>query len=60
MESVIKQAEQARSRSMESAKRLHAEFGPVKAEVDRLRQTCLGMERTPELHEEEPSLITSE
>lgn len=60
MESVIKQAELARNRSIETAKRLHQEFGPVKADVDRLRQNCLGLERLPELHEEEPSLISSE
>lgn len=60
MESVIKQAEQTRTRSVDTAKRLHQEFGPVKAEVDRLRQACLGLERLPELHEEEPSIISSE
>lgn len=60
METIIKQAEQARIRSVETAKRLHAEFGPVKAEVDRLRQNCLGLERLPELHEEEPSIMGSE
>lgn len=42
MEACIKQSEQTRTRSIESAKRLHQEFAPVKAEVDRLRQACLG------------------
>jgi len=60
METVIKQSEQSRSRAIDAAKRLHQEFGPVKAEVDRLRQACLGLERLPELHEEEPSLMSSE
>jgi hypothetical protein len=60
MESVIKQAEQTRTRSIETAKRLHQEFGPIKSDVDRLRQACLGLERLPELHEEEPSIISSE
>jgi len=60
METIIKQAEQARIRAIDTAKRLHAEFGPVKAEVDRLRQNHLGLARLPELHEEEPSIITSE
>lgn len=60
METVIKQSEQARNRALDTAKRLHAEYGPIKAEVDRLRQSCLGLERLPELHEEEPGLITPE
>lgn len=60
MESVIKQAEQSKSRSVENAKRIHADFIPLKAEVDRLRQSCLGLERLPELHEEEPSILSSE
>jgi len=60
METIIKQAEQSRIRSIETAKRLHAEFGPVKAEVDRLRQSCLGLPILPELHEEEPSIMGSE
>jgi len=60
MESVIKQSDQMRGRSLEAAKRLHAEFLPVKVEVDRLRNSCLGLERLPELHEEEPELMHSE
>lgn len=60
MEGVIKQAEESRVRSMNTASRLHEEYLPLKAEVDRLRRECLGIERLPELHEEEGSIITPE
>lgn len=60
MEGVIKNAEETRVRSLNSAARLHEEYIPLKSEVDRLRRDCLGLERLPELHEEEGSNITSE
>lgn len=60
MEGVIKQAEESRVRSMSSATRLHEEYLPLKSEVDRLRRECLGLERLPELHEEDGSMITPE
>lgn len=60
MEGVIKQAEESRSRSMSASVRLHEEYLPLKNEIDRLRRECLGLERLPELHEEEGSTITSE
>lgn len=60
MEGVIKQADESRQRSMNSALRLHEEYMPLKNEVDRLRRECLGLDRLPELHEEEGSTITSE
>lgn len=60
MEGVIKQAEESRVRSMNSATRLHEEYLPLKSEVDRLRRECLGLERLPELHEEDGSMITPE
>lgn len=60
MEGVIKQAEEGRSRSMSAAMRLHEEYIPLKSEIDRLRRECLGLERLPELHEEEGTTITSE
>lgn len=60
MEGVIKQAEESRSRSTTSAVRLHEEYVPLKNEIDRLRRECLGLDRLPELHEEEGSTITSE
>lgn len=60
MEGVIKQAEESRGRSMESAIRLHEEYVPLKGEIDRLRRECLGLERLPDLHEEEGTTITPE
>lgn len=60
MEGVIKQAEESRSRSMNAAVRLHEEYIPLKSEIDRLRRECLGLDRLPELHEEDGSTITSE
>lgn len=60
MEGVIKQAEESRTRSMSAAIRLHEEFVPLKSEIDRLRRDCLGLERLPELHEEEGSSVTPE
>lgn len=60
MEGVIKQAEESRARAMNAAARLHEEYAPLKGEVDRLRRECLGIERLPELHEEEGSIITPE
>ncbi|KAL3277045.1 hypothetical protein HHI36_012406 [Cryptolaemus montrouzieri] len=60
MEGVLKQAEENRSRSMNSALRLHEEYVPLKSEIDRLRRECLGLERLPDLHEEEGSPISAE
>ncbi|VEN37766.1 unnamed protein product [Callosobruchus maculatus] len=60
MEGVIKQAEESKTRSMSAAVRLHTEYLPLKNEIDRLRRDCLGLNRLPELHEEEGSSITPE
>lgn len=60
MEGVIKQSEESRTRSMGYAIRLHEEYLPLKSEVDRLRRDCLGIERLPDLHEEEGTMITPE
>ncbi|KAG5895577.1 hypothetical protein JTB14_002339 [Gonioctena quinquepunctata] len=60
MEGVIKQADESRARSMGAAVRLHEEYLPLKNEIDRLRRECLGLDRLPELHEEEGSSITPE
>lgn len=60
MENVIKKAEEARGRSLDRAKRVHEEYRPLKQEIDRMRRDYLGLERLPELHEEESDLITPE
>ncbi|KAG5675431.1 hypothetical protein PVAND_005336 [Polypedilum vanderplanki] len=60
METVIKQAEENRQRSIGMANRLHEEFAPLKTEIDTMRREYLGLERLPELHEEEGSIIAPE
>lgn len=60
IEGVIKHAEENRSRAVNTAVRMHEEYVPIKSEVDRMRRDCLGLERLPELHEEEGSSITTE
>ncbi|XP_066140762.1 zinc finger C4H2 domain-containing protein isoform X2 [Euwallacea fornicatus] len=60
MEGVIKQAEENRQRAMNATLRLHEDYIPLKSEIDRLRRDHLGLERLPELHEEEGSTITPE
>lgn len=60
METVIKQTEESMSRKLSAASRLHEDYRPLKAEVDLLRRQCLGLERLPELHEEEGSPVTPE
>lgn len=57
MESVIKQAEDARNKAVEVARHLYNEYRPMKAEVDRTRRDCLGLEGLPDLQEEEGSHI---
>ncbi|OWR53295.1 zinc finger C4H2 domain-containing protein isoform X1 [Danaus plexippus] len=58
METVIKQTEESMSRKLTSAARLHEDYRPLKHEVDLLRRQCLGLDRLPELHEEEGSPVT--
>ncbi|ENN71924.1 zinc finger C4H2 domain-containing protein isoform X1 [Dendroctonus ponderosae] len=60
MEGVIKQADESRQRAMNATLRLHEEYLPLKNEIDRLRRDNLGLERLPDLHEEEGSTITPE
>ncbi|XP_060880340.1 zinc finger C4H2 domain-containing protein isoform X1 [Metopolophium dirhodum] len=57
MESVIKKAEESRNRSMERAKQVHDEYKPLKTDIDLMRRDLLGLERLPELHEEESDLL---
>nr|CAG4651447.1 EOG090X0H8R [Simocephalus serrulatus] len=57
MESVIKQAEDARNKAVEVARHLYNEYRPMKAEVDRTRRECLGLDTLPDLQEEDGSQI---
>lgn len=60
METVIKQTEESMTRKLSNASRLHEDYRPLKAEVDLLRRQYLGLDRLPDLHEEEGSPITPE
>ena len=55
METTIKQAEEERSRSLESVKHLYEDYRPLKEEVDGLRAK-IGLDNLPELQEDEDKL----
>jgi len=55
MESIIKQAEEDRNKSLDSAKRIHDEYKPLKDLIDKMRYE-IGLTRLPELHEETASI----
>ncbi|XP_062391520.1 zinc finger C4H2 domain-containing protein [Sardina pilchardus] len=55
MENTIKQSENDLNKVLESTRRLHDEYKPLKEHVDALRKT-LGLHRLPDLTEEEDKL----
>lgn len=55
METIIKQAEEERNKALESAKRVHDDYKPLKDLVDKMRND-IGLIRLPELHEENETL----
>lgn len=55
METTIKQAEEERSRSLESVKHLYEDYRPLKEEMDGLRAK-IGLDNLPELQEDEDKL----
>ncbi|KAF5907684.1 zinc finger C4H2 domain-containing protein, partial [Clarias magur] len=55
MESTIKQSENDLNKLLETTRRLHDEYKPLKEHVDALRMT-LGLNRLPNLNEEEERL----
>lgn len=55
MENTIKQSENDLNKLLESTRRLHDEYKPLKEHVDALRMT-LGLQRLPDLCEEEEKL----
>lgn len=55
MESTIKQSENDLNKLLETTRRLHDEYKPLKEHVDALRMT-LGLSRLPNLNEEEERL----
>lgn len=60
METVIKQAEENRNRSINIANRVHEEYMPLKTDIDHMRREYLGLNPLPDLHEEEGSVISAE
>lgn len=60
METVIKQGEENRARSLSMANRVHEEYLPLKSEIDHMRREYLGLDRLPDLHEEEGNTIAPE
>jgi hypothetical protein len=55
MESTIKQSEEDRVKSLDSAKRLYEEYRPLKDQVDSLRNS-VGLDQLPDLSEDDPKL----
>lgn len=51
MENTIKQSESERERGLESLRRLHEEYKPLKRDIDKMRGS-LGLEKTANLDEE--------
>ena len=49
----MKQAEEAKRTAIESARRAFEDYQPLKHEVDLMRTELLGLEKLPELPEEE-------
>eukprot|EP00096_Caligus_rogercresseyi_P002165 TRINITY_DN1411_c0_g2_i2.p1 TRINITY_DN1411_c0_g2~~TRINITY_DN1411_c0_g2_i2.p1 ORF type:complete len:216 (+),score=101.74 TRINITY_DN1411_c0_g2_i2:89-736(+) len=49
METVMKQAEEARRGSQESARRIYEDYGPLKQDVDLMRTELLGLDKLPDL-----------
>merc|ERR1712062_920634 len=59
METVIKQAEESKRTAMDSARRLVEDYRPLKHEVDLMRTELLGLEKLPELANEEKERLST-
>ncbi|WAR08350.1 ZC4H2-like protein, partial [Mya arenaria] len=55
MEGTIKQAEEERNRSLDTAKQLYEDYRPLKTEVDSLRGR-LGLQPLPDIHDEDENI----
>ena len=53
METVMKQPEEAKRQSHESARRILEDYGPLKHDVDLMRTELLGLEKLPEIQQDE-------
>jgi len=59
METVIKQAEESKRNTIDSARRLAEDYRPLKHEVDLMRTELLGLEKLPELPNEEKEKMSA-
>lgn len=59
METVIKQAEESKRSALESARRIVDDYRPLKHEVDLMRTDLLGLEKLPELANEEKDRLST-
>merc|ERR1712079_137724 len=59
LESIIKQAEESRKGSQESARKLLSEYVPLKQDINRMRTDLLELEKLPEISEEERDRLKS-
>ena len=59
METVIKQAEESKRGAHESARRIVDDYRPLKHEVDLMRTELLGLEKLPELANEEKERLST-
>ena len=50
METVMKQAEEAKRQAMENARRLVDDYAPLKHDVDLMRVELLGLDKLPDMH----------
>ena len=60
MEAVIKAADGSREAAYNSGRRYFEEYKPLKEEIDRLRQECLGLDKLPDLNDDDQALLSSE
>ena len=59
METVMKQAEESKRTTIDNARRIVEDYRPLKHEVDLMRTELLGLEKLPELANEEKDKLTT-
>jgi len=59
METIIKQAEESRRTAQESARKLLAEYVPLKQDVNRMRTDLLDLEKLPDISDDEKDRLKS-
>ena len=59
METIIKQAEESKRTAIDSARRIAEDYRPLKHEVDLMRTELLGLEKLPELANDEKERLST-